>query len=168
MNQMSLFFPTDQSATVQMILSRNELCARHSLHLTAEDAKSIAETHAISLRENELVEIGAGSVDKIITEFAASPYADRENFAQIVETMTEVFCYLKREANRELSDTAVIAAMREMFDEVSCGCEELFLGRDLDFLLKYLRQNRLGRDGRPDYKIREEDNYGAQPDIPRD
>ena len=34
MNQMSLFFPTDQSATVQMILSRNELCARHSLHLT--------------------------------------------------------------------------------------------------------------------------------------
>jgi len=79
--------------------------------------------------------------------------------------MTEAFCYLKREADREVSDRAVISAMRTMFDEVSCGSEELFLGRELEILLRYLREGRLNEDGLPDYAIREEDNYGAEPDC---
>lgn len=139
MNSITEFFSPRRSDTAQMILRQNERIAVRGLSLTPADAQDIAETHAVSLRENRLVEIGAGSVEKIITEFSASPYVTRENFATVVEMMTEAFCYLKREAQREVSDKTVIAAMRAMFDEGSQGTEELFLGRDMERLLQCVR-----------------------------
>jgi len=133
------FFPVDRSLAVQTILAQNALCARHGLSLTEAEAERIAEVHAVSLRDNGLFEIGAGSVEGIIEEFVASPYLHRENFAGVVEGMTEALFWLKREAGREIGDRTLIAAMRAMFDGSSQGAEELFFGRDLEQILRTLQ-----------------------------
>ncbi len=139
MLDLTSLIPPDEKQSAQAILARASLCAVYGVSLTPAEAQSIARTHIRALTDNRLVEIGCGSVEKIIGEFARSPYADAGNFASLVETMTEAFCYLKREADREVRDNTVIAAMRAMFERSSQGSEELFLGRDLDRIRECLR-----------------------------
>ena len=138
MTELTALLPHDENRSVQTILACTALCTSHGVSLTPADAQSIARTHVRALADNRIVEVGCGSVEKIIREFTPSPYADAGNFASLVETMTEAFLYLKREADREISDTMLISAMRAMFERSSQGSEELFLGRDLDRLRECL------------------------------
>lgn len=138
MTELTALLPYDEKRSVQAILACASLCAPHGVSLTQADAQSIARTHIRALSDNRIVEIGCGSVERIIREFAPSPYADAGSFVSLVETMTEAFCYLKREADREISDTMLISAMRAMFERSSQGSEDLFLGWDLDRLRECL------------------------------
>ncbi len=156
MHSIAAFFPADRTGTVQAVLRQNALCEKYGLSLTQAEAESIAEIHAVSLRENRLVEIGAGSVEKIVAAFADSPYVHRGNFAGVVEMMTEAFCQLKRDAEREVSDATLIAAMRAMFDDGSQGTEELFLGRDLALILRAVRGDTILADADPGHGERRE------------
>jgi len=140
MNQALDFFRPSQRETALQILEKNGLIAAKGLAITPADAAAIAETHAVSLRDNRLVELGCGSVEKIIELFADSPYAERGNFASIVSTMTEAFGYLKRETDREISDNTLLSFMRLLFDQISHGSEELFLDRDLPRIVDFLRE----------------------------
>ena len=135
----SLMPAPSEQRFVQSILARTSLCAAHGVSLTQADAESIARTHIRALSDNRLVEIGCGSVEKILDAFAPSPYVTQENFASVAECMSEAFCYLKREADREIRDGIIIAAMRAVFERCSHGSEELFLSRDLDRLRNALR-----------------------------
>ena len=142
MNQALDFFRPSQRETALQILEKNGLIAAKGLAITPADAAAIAETHAVSLRDNRLVELGCGSVEKIIELFADSPYADRSNFASIVSTMTEAFGYLKRETEREIPDNVLLSFMRVLFDQISHGSEELFLDRDMPRIVDFLREKR--------------------------
>jgi len=140
MNQALEFFRPSQTETALQILEKNSVIAAKGLAITPADAAAIAETHAVSLRDNRLVELGCGSVEKIIDLFSDSPYADRGNFASIVSTMTEAFGYLKRETDREIPDNTLLSFMRALFDQISHGSEELFLDRDLPRIVDILRE----------------------------
>ena len=140
MPDLTLLLAADETRTVRAILAQSALCAERGIFLTPADAASIAHTHIRALADNRLVEVGSGSVERIIAEFSRSPYADRNTFASLAETMSEAFCYLKRESEKELRDGELIAAMRAVFDRTSQGSAELFLGRDLDRLRDILKE----------------------------
>ncbi len=134
MSDLMNLLAADETRTVRVILAQAALWAERGISITPADAASIARTHIRALADNRLVEVGCGSLEKIIGEFARSPYADGREFASLTETMSEAFCYLKRETEREISDRELIAAMRAVFDRSSQGPAELFPGRDLDRL----------------------------------
>lgn len=142
MNQALDLLRPSQTETALQILEKNSVIAAKGLAITQADAAAIAETHAVSLRDNRLVELGCGSVEKIIDLFSDSPYADRSNFASIVSTMTEAFGYLKRETDREIRDTVLLSFMRALFDQISHGSEELFLDRELPRIVDFLREKK--------------------------
>ena len=56
--------------------------------------------------------------------------------------MTEAFCYLKRETEREIPDNTLLSFMRALFDQISHGSEELFLDRELPRVVDFLREKK--------------------------
>ena len=151
-------------ATRRAILSVNEKTAHYGLTLTETEALELANIFQTCLVENRIIEVGYGGVTKIAAAFAASAFAYPENYASIVNDMTEAFYYIKREVSPEVNDDAVIAAMVDYFDHVSYGSIELFLGRDMDKLIVRIESSTHWAED-PDYKIREEDRYDDKPQF---
>lgn len=150
--------------TQNVLMQANTLTAKYGLVLTESQAMEIAQTYCTSLRENRIVEVGCQGVVKLIEAFAASSYVYADNYAAVVQEMTEAFYHIKREVPIEINDNAVIAAMVDFFDNVSHGCLELFLGRDLEILIRYIASGERNWEENPHYKIKQEDYYDAAPD----
>ncbi len=163
-NMFSLTCPRPEN-TLPLILKTNEGSAKYGLVLTPAQAMEIAKTHSRSLRENRIVEVGCGGVTKLIAAFAASPYVDPDNYAEIIDEMTEIFYYIKREVDIEVNDDAVIDAMADFFDRTSHGSLELFTARDADILIGYIRETKGNWAHAPHYLLKEEDSYDSQPEF---
>ena len=110
------------------------------------------------------MEVGCQGVTKLIETFAASSYVYADNYANVIQEMTEAFYHIKREAPIETNDNAVIAAMVDFFDNVSHGSLDLFLGRDLEILMRYIADGKHNWEENPRYAIKKEDYYDAAPD----
>ena len=151
--------------TCALILKTNAQSAANGLVLTPAQAMEIAKTHSRSLRENRIVEVGCGGVTKLIDAFAASPYVDRNNYAEVIDEMTEMFYYIKREVDIEINDDAVIEAMADFFDRASHGSLELFTARDADILIGYIRETKGNWAQNPHYLLKEEVSYDSQPEY---
>ena len=150
-----------QNALVQA----GDRTAKYGLVLTRTQALQIAETYCTALKENRIVEVGCGGVTKLVEAFAASSYVFPDNYASVIHEMTEAFYHIKREVPLEVNDNAVIAAMVDFFDNVSHGCLELFLGRDLEILIRYIASGQHDWEESPNYCIKKEDYYDAAPDY---
>lgn len=145
--------------TAHAILAANEKTAQHGLTLTQEEALTLAEVYRDALADNHLVEFGAGGVLKIQEAFASSDFADRSNYAEIVNAMTETFYYIKGEVRNEIRDDTVIAAMLDLFDNHCMGSLELFISRETEILIRYLKE------GRQSLIPDAEDNYNEEPEY---
>ena len=94
----------------------NEFTRRYGLTLTAEDAAMLTETRRDALRTAGRVEFTGGAVEKIVTEFAASPYIAQDSFAATLAALTELFYTFKNETSDLIGDEALIKYMRREFD----------------------------------------------------
>lgn len=162
-NMLGLIIPQPQN-TQNILMRTNARAAKYGLVLTEAQALEIAQTYCTSLKENRIVEVGCQGVTKLIEAFAASSYVYADNYANVIEEMTEAFYHIKREVPIEINDNAVIAAMVDFFDNVSHGCLELFLGRDLEILIRYIASGECNWEESPNYHIKQEDYYDAAPD----
>lgn len=142
---------------MEAIASANGETERFGLVLSPEQVRSLCAVYKNAAAENAIVEFGAGGVVKLQKAFAASDFVDASNFAEVVETMTECFYFIKREVSDELRDDTVIAAMLRAFDEKSMGSLELFQGREMETLIRCLNE------GRTSLEIAGDDNYDDEP-----
>ena len=163
-NILSMIAP-QPSALGQMILKTNERTAKYGLILTNTQAMEIAVTYHTALLENRIIEVGCGGVSKLIEAFAASSFVYADNYADVIHEMTESFYHIKREVPIEINDDAVIAAMVDFFENASHGSIELFLGRDMDILIRYIAKGTHNWEEHPNYQLKEEDSYDATPDY---
>ncbi|MBE6638251.1 MAG: hypothetical protein E7616_02180 [Ruminococcaceae bacterium] len=163
-NIFSLIVPSPNT-TQQLLLKTNERTEKYGLVLTEAQAMELALTFQTSLSENRIIEVGCKGVSKLLEAFAASCYVDNSNFADIVNEMTEAFYHIKRQAPLEINDNAVIAAMVDFFDNISHGSIELFFGRDMEILIRYIQEGKHNWEENPHYRIRKEDYYDTAPDY---
>ena len=106
------------------LLACNEFTRQYGLTLTAEDAAMLTETRREALRTAWRVEFTGGAVEKIVTEFAASPYITQASFAATLAALTELFYTFKNETSDLIGDEALIKYMRRAFDVECSGSVE--------------------------------------------
>ena len=108
--------------TAGALLLHSEKTAEYGLTLTHAQAMMLSEKHRESLEQTGRVEFGCGVPDRLIDAFCDSPYMAREEYAETLCALIELFYALKNET--ELGDARLIALMRAAFDETR-GATEL-------------------------------------------
>ena len=129
------------------LLACNEYTRRYGLTLTAEDAAMLTETQREALRTAGRVEFTGGAVEKIVTEFAASPYITQASFAATLAALTELFYTFKNEMSDLIGDEALIKYMRRAFDVECSGSVEALAADALPELARRVNRYR-ARGGR--------------------
>ena len=124
------------------LLACNEYTRRYGLTLTAEDAAMLTETQREALRTAGRVEFTGGAVEKIVTEFAASPYITQASFAATLAALTELFYTFKNEMSDLIGDEALIKYMRRAFDVECSGSVEALAADALPELARRVNRYR--------------------------
>lgn len=124
------------------LLACNEYTRRYGLTLTAEDAAMLTETRRETLRTAGRVEFTGGAVEKIVTEFAASPYITQASFAATLAALTELFYTFKNETSDLIGDEALIKYMRHAFDGECRGSVEVLAADALPELARRVNRYR--------------------------
>ena len=148
----------DNDGVMAAISEANDETDQYGLILSASEIKDICNVYKNALSENRIVEFGAGGVTKIQKAFAASDFVDKSNFAEIVEVMTEMFYFIKREVEVEVGDDSLINAMLNAFDNHSHGSADIFCSREAKTLIRYINE------GRESLEIAGEDDYDFIPE----
>ncbi len=126
---------TTQSVSRE-ILELNELSREYGLVLSAEDAVVLSETRSRALADNERIEIGVGAIAEIIKRFSKSRYVNEEDYAWILNEITEIFYYIKTETNDKINDGALLDELFKSF-ELNCrGSMEILLGREAERIIR--------------------------------
>lgn len=124
------------------LLACNEYTRQYGLTLTAEDAAMLTETRRETLRTAGRVEFTGGAVEKIVTEFAASPYITQASFAATLAALTELFYTFKNETSDLIGDEALIKYMRHAFDGECRGSVEVLAADALPELARRVNRYR--------------------------
>lgn len=123
-------------AVSREILALNEISREYGLVLSAEDALVLSETRGRALADNERVEIGVGAIAEIIKRFSKSRYVNEEDYAWILNEVTEIFYYIKTETNDKISDKALLDELFKSF-ELNCrGSMDILLGREAERIIR--------------------------------
>ena len=118
------------------ILSVNRQTAVHGLVFTPAQAASLVAARERALSSAGRLELNGGVIKKLILAFCASPYFDVELAEEILCPLLETFYLLKNETFDALSDDALIAFMRELFDGACKGCMELMQDAAFEQLIR--------------------------------
>lgn len=141
MQELFLLPPEDRVREAASELMRcNERTRRFGLTLRPEQAMHLAERRFEALQSTGRVEFGSGILERLIDAFCDSPDIQQADYAETLDALQELFYALKNETMEQLSDDALLAAMRLAFDRFR-GSLEALSGLRRDALL------RIARDG---------------------
>ena len=110
------------------LLALNETTAGYGLLLTPAQAAELAAVQQRALSDTGRVEFGEGAAAKLVRALCASPYVDRETWADTLAGMTALFYALKSETHDRLTDGELIDAMVRVFDGRAHGAMEVLAG----------------------------------------
>lgn len=114
------------------LLTVNEEINNYGLSLTKDEALSIIEKRNESLEDNGRIEFNNVLVKKLIIEFASSSYITKDNFAETIYDLIDIFYFYKNETYDKLSDNELISIMRDSYDNECEGSLDLLQCRTLD------------------------------------
>lgn len=124
------------------IIRCNDATQKYRLTLTLSQAHELLQTRAAALKNSDRIELRGGTISGIIKAFASSPYLTMNNYAQMINELTELFYYYKTELAEALDDAELILYMREHFNGRYGGTIELLT----DALERLVRAVRTGND----------------------
>ena len=110
------------------LLALNETTAGYGLLLTPAQAAELAAVQERALSDTGRVEFGEGAAAKLSRALCASPYVDRETWADTLAGMTALFYALKSGTHDRLTDGELIDAMVRVFDGRAHGAMEVLAG----------------------------------------
>jgi len=131
---------------IAKVLDTNQETARFGLALSEEEAAEIVAARDNVLKEQRRLEFGPTIVPKIIYAFCDSAYIERDNYADTILRLQEMFFTFRNETMDEMSDDELLGFMREQFENVCSG--------DLDYLESTVLPNfaEVVREGYRGYK----------------
>ena len=107
------------------LLALNDHTASYGLMLTPVQAAQLAVCQQRALADTGRIEFGEGATAQLIRALCASPYVDRETWADTLGEMTALFYALKSETHDRLTDGELIDAMVRVFDGRAHGAMEV-------------------------------------------
>lgn len=133
----------------------NEFTTKYGLQLSDTEIRDLVESRKEALEKSGRIEFGGGILQKLIIEFADSPYIYQEVYSDTLTELQECFYYFKNEALDELTDDELLRLMKKYFDDVCQGSLEYLRSTMLE---NYCRDIRYGSK---EYRNADgyEDNY---------
>ena len=107
------------------LLALNDHTASYGLMLTPAQAAQLAVCQQRALSDTGRIEFGEGATAQLIRALCASPYVDRETWADTLTGMTALFYALKSETHDRLTDGELIDAMARVFDGRAHGAAQV-------------------------------------------
>ena len=80
------------------------------------------------LKETGRIEFREGIIDKLIKEFCDSPYINRENYAETLYELIDIFYEYKNETMDLITDDELIEFMKKSFNGICQGDLEYLSG----------------------------------------
>ena len=123
---------SNQQLTINEILDLNKFTEKKGLLLNEKQAISLINNRNRCLKELGRIEIGSGTLEKIIYTFYTSSYIDKDNYLEILEELTNIFYLYQNEFDNKLTDEQIIEYIKKSYEE--CGTIELLEGLYLENL----------------------------------
>jgi hypothetical protein len=122
-------------------LSREQtICNAHSepfgLSLTLPQLQELEQARGHALERSGRVEFGGGILPQLVAAFCDSPCLDRENYAQRLAELQELFYEFRNATQERLSDAELLLAMRRGFDGPAGGSVQALGDLDAETLVK--------------------------------
>lgn len=121
------------------LLKTNRESGKYGLTLSGDDVREIVEVRDQVLQSYGRLELDIGVTVKIIQAFCTSSYISQEDYADIIKELQEVFYYMKNETGDEIGDDALIAIMKDYFENSCHGSVELLQGREMEEFARGIR-----------------------------
>ena len=131
----------------------NEYTSKYGLVLSDNQISNLLERRKETLKETGRIEFREGIVDKLIKEFCDSPYINKENYAETLYELIEIFYEYKNETMDLMTDDELISFMKKSFDGICQGNLEYLSGT----VIYRMRENLLS--GKPIDYIEEGEDY---------
>ena len=131
----------------------NEYTSKYGLVLSDNQISNLLERRKETLKETGRIEFREGIVDKLIKEFCDSPYINKENYAETLYELIEIFYEYKNETMEIIADDELIEFMKKSFDGICQGDLEYLSGT----VIYRMRENLLS--GKPIDYIEEGEDY---------
>lgn len=126
---------------IQNVLKTNSFTAKYGLELSEEEAELVVRERWNSLKEQQRIEFGEGILSKLIFEFCDSPYINRDNYAETLISLQEIFYLYKNESMDLFTDDELIEYMKNAFDNECQGSLEFLEDTVLEKLGCWAREN---------------------------
>ena len=123
---------SNQQLTINEIIDLNKFTEKRGLLLNEKQAISLINNRNRCLKELGRIEIGSGTLEKIIYTFYTSSYIDKDNYLEILEELTNIFYLYQNEFDNKLTDEQIIEYKKKSYEE--CGTIELLEGLYLENL----------------------------------
>lgn len=124
------------------ILKINEESSVYGLILTSENVEEIIKSRGYSLKTYGRIDLNMDATKKIINKIYISQYTDKDDYAEIINDLQDIFYYLKNETLDKISDNEIIDIIGEFYEETSGRIDNV-----QNLAEKYALDFRLGRMG---------------------
>ncbi len=125
------------------IIELNKITGRKGLFLTKTEVLDLISNKNINLKEMGRVEFGLGILDKIIYIFYDSAYIDKDNYLEMLESLTNAFYLYQASFDNTLTDEEILKYMKKCFDSECAGSIELLESLSFDRLKQKLEDGNL-------------------------
>ena len=142
-NNVNSFTLNNDTLIFDEIMKLNKITSRKDLVLTRVEALDLISNKNINLKEMGRVEFGLGILDKIICVFYDSAYIDRDNYLEMLESLTNVFYLYQSSFDNRLTDEEILNYMKKCFDSECAGSIELLENLSFDKLKQRLEDGNL-------------------------
>lgn len=126
---------------IQEVLKTNSFTGKYGLELSEEEAELVVKERWNSLKEQQRIEFGEGILPKLIFEFCDSSFINRDNYADTLISLQEIFYLYKNESMDLHTDDELISYMKEAFDGECKGSLEYLEDTVLEKLGRWAREN---------------------------
>ncbi|HKL79888.1 MAG TPA: DUF6323 family protein [Mobilitalea sp.] len=125
--------------TLMEVRKCNDLTEQYYLTLSDQDIGLLMENRKETLESNGRIEFGGGVIQKIIIEFADSPYMYQDSYVSTLMELQECFYYFKNESLEQISDDSLIRQMKLYYDNVCQGSVEFLRTTILENISRDIR-----------------------------
>lgn len=107
------------------IMTVDEKARNNNIILTEDKVEYIIDSHKSALSDFGRIEFGENLAKKILNKFCESPYVKNHNVHTVVESILEVFYYVKNETETEMKDDDIIERLFFAYENKCSGSAEL-------------------------------------------
>ena len=135
---------------IEQIIKANEFSKEYGLTLTKEEATVLAQCGRSTLKTERRVEFGDSIMPKLIRAFADSSFINKDNYADILARLQDIFYLYKNESMDMVSDDDLISIMKNAYERESGGDLQYLEGTALE---AFARKVRAGENWADRYKL---------------